>query len=79
MNQIKLLKLKIKSCNSSLDQKRVAYYHRKELINQDNKFTTHFLYMGAVSFIFILVSGRKFRRQVFNLAKNIIKAGLKKF
>ena len=78
MKRIKLLKLKIKDCNTLLDQKRAAYYQSKKVMNQDNKFTAHLLYFGALSSVFIWFLGDKFRKQLFKASKNIAKIGLKR-
>lgn len=61
-----------------LEQKRILYYERKKIVNQDNKFTLPLLYLGVLSSIFILFFGDKFPRKLFKLGKNIVKIGVKR-
>lgn len=77
MNQIKLLKLKIKNSNVSLDQKLDLYHQSKEAMHF-NRMPISLLCLGAFSAAFTWAFLSKFSNPIFKIGKNIAKIGLKK-
>lgn len=80
MNQVKLLKLKIKHSSMILDKKRALYQQSKETMHQDhNRFMIPLLCLGAFGSTFIWAFSGKFGNKIFKVGKNIVKMiGLKK-
>lgn len=79
MNQIKLLKLKVKHSSMILDQKRMLYYQSKGAMRLDNNKWVPLFCMGAFGTTFTWAFLGGFRKQIFKVGKNIAKIGLKRF